>query len=223
VAGWIVLGSLATLVALVCLMRVGVYLRFGDEPLFLQLLAGPVKIQVLPKRTKEHKAHTKKKPKKDDTGEPGDEHKKPKLSLSVDSIRDLISTMLPALKRAIVRTRRGIRIHPFQLSYVIGGLADPADKARMYGYLHILVWEAMPWLERYIAMPEPGVHLDIDFQNEKDSAAGEAGIKIRVGTLILVGISLAVPALRWYLRTRKKSGTASQNDNSRQASADKAA
>ena len=62
----------------------------------------------------------------------------------------------------------------------------------------------MPQLERLMDIPDPRIHLDIDFTVPQTSAKGEAGISIRIGTLLLVGLGVGIPALRWFLRFRKR-------------------
>ena len=37
-----------------------------------------------------------------------------------------VGALWPPLKRALNRTRKGIRIHPLQISLTIGGQVDPA-------------------------------------------------------------------------------------------------
>ena len=51
---------------------------------------------------------------------------------------------------------------------------------------------------------EPHIHMDVDFLSTDTAAEGEAGVTFRIGTLIALGSGLAVPALGWYLRWRKR-------------------
>ena len=44
----------------------------------------------------------------------------------------------------------------------------------------------------------------VDFESDDTSAEGEAGISIRIGTLLAVGFTVAVPALRWFLKWNKQ-------------------
>ena len=85
-----------------------------------------------------------------------------------------------------------------------GGSEDPAAAAELYGYLHAGVWTAMPVLEQLLVIPDPYIHVGIDFDAPRTAVEGELGVSIRIGTLLAVGLGTGIPALRWFLRFRKK-------------------
>ena len=62
----------------------------------------------------------------------------------------------------------------------------------------------MPVLEKVLDIPEPSIHTDIDFDAQKPLVEGTVGVSARIGTLLGVGLGNAIPALRWFLRFRKK-------------------
>ena len=62
----------------------------------------------------------------------------------------------------------------------------------------------MPALERLVVIPDPAIHLGLDFDAPETRAEGELGISIRLGTLIAVGTQLAVPAIGWLRRYLKR-------------------
>ena len=200
---WI-LGVLLALIVLLCVTRVGVHAVFG-ETLLLDAKIGWFRIHILPAK----KANKKKKErgkKAEDTEERTEKKGKkppfPKPSFS--DIRDAVSALWPPLKRALDRTRRGLRIAPLDLSVTLGGLEDPASAAQLYGELNAAVWSAMPVLERLLVIPEPHIHIGIDFNASETKVEGELGVTARVGTLLAVGATVAFPALKWFLRYRKK-------------------
>jgi len=117
---------------------------------------------------------------------------------------DAIHTLWPPLKRALVRTRRGIRIDPLDLSLVLAGREDPADAAKLYAYLHAGMWTAMPLLEQVVDIPDPHLHVGMDFSEPKHILVGEAALTARVGTVLLAALSFGIPALKWYLRWKKQ-------------------
>ena len=82
----------------------------------------------------------------------------------------------------------------------LGGAEDPAASAELYGGLHALIWTGMPALERLVVIPDPAIHLGIDFDAAKTRAEGEIGLSIRLWTLIAVGAQLALPAMGWLRR-----------------------
>lgn len=197
---WI-LGVLAALIALLCRTRVGVHAAFGSGTLTLDAKVGLFHIRIFPAKKKREKSGEK--AEKTEKEKP----KKPKASLpkpSLADIKDAVHTLAPPLKRALGRTRRGIRIHPLQLSVTVGGREDPAAAAELYGYLHAGVWTGMPVLEQLLVIPAPYIHIGIDFDALDMIAEGKVGVSARIGTLLAAALGVGIPALRWFLRYQKK-------------------
>lgn len=200
---WI-LGVLAAVIILLCLTRVGVHAVFRGNEAVIRVKVGLFHFRVYPPQEKKPKANKPKREKKQKPPKekPKGEKKKPKIGLG--DIKDAVRTLWPPLKRALGRTRRGIRVDPLELSVTVGGGEDPAAAAELYGYLHAGVWTGMPVLERLLVIPAPHIHIGIDFDHAKTEAFGEAGISIRIGTLLGVGLGVGIPALKWFLRFQKK-------------------
>ena len=194
---WI-LGVLLALIVLLCLTRIGVHAIFGGEVLLLDAKVGWFRIHILPakepnKKEKERGKETEKAAKKPPFPKP-----------SFADIKDAASTLWPPLKRALDRTRRGLRIDPLDLGVTIGGSEDPASAAQLYGELYAAVWSAMPVLERLLVIPSPHIHIGINFNETKSKLEGEVGISARVGTLLAVAFTIGFPALKWFLQYKKK-------------------
>ena len=81
---------------------------------------------------------------------------------------------------------------------------DPAKVSELYGYLHSGMWSGMPVLEEGLDIPDPHLHIGIDFNTEKTVVEGKLGITARIGTLLAAGLCVGIPALRWFLKYRKK-------------------
>ena len=200
---WI-LGILLALLVLLCLTRVGVHALFGDA-LALDAKIGPFRIHILPGKKQDKKREKRaKEPKEAEKSEEKAEKKPCFTKPSMADIREAVSVLWPPLKRALNRTRRGVRIHPMDLCVTLGGQEDPAAAAQLYGEAHAGVWAVMPVLERLLVIPEPHIHIGIDFNASETKVEGELGVTARVGTLLAVGATVAFPALKWFLRYRKK-------------------
>lgn len=212
---WI-LGVLFLLVLLLCRTRAGVLVTLGDA-VTVDVKAGLFRFRVFPGKKKP--PGRKKSKGKPDAGGNGEKKKSiPKPSL--EDIRDAVRTLAPPLKKALHRTHRGIRIAPLRLSLTVGGRADPAAAAELYGELNAAVWTGMPVLERLLDIPDPRIHSEVNFEAEGTQVKGTVGISIRVGTVLAVGFGIAVPALRWFLRyTRghRKKGPAPEESGARAA------
>lgn len=112
VALWII-GGILLLLILLLLLRVGVHLRFGEQ-LELTVIAGPARIQLLPRPEKtetEQKTKQKKKAKRE-AQEKKPAKQREKLSLSFEDVRSALPYLWEGLKRALARTRRRMRIDP---------------------------------------------------------------------------------------------------------------
>lgn len=206
---WIILGVIAVF-WLIGRIRVGAHIALQANSPTVRVKIGPFGIRVFPakktdKPPKEKKTKKKKaakgvdKQKKD--GASG-EKKKPKITL--EDIRSAIDALWPPLKRALGRTHRSIRIRPLDLSVTVGGAKDPASAAEGYGYIHMGVWTGMPVLEQLLVIPDPHIHIGIDFDEASTRADGEAGISIRIGTIFAVAFGIGIPAVMWYLNFTKK-------------------
>lgn len=200
---WI-LGVLAVLVLLLCRTRVGIQAALENGTLILDARVGLLRIRILPAKKKREKG-AKAEKKAEEIGEK--RAKKPEMPLpkpDLADIKDAVRTLAPPLKRALERTRRGIRVQPLRVSVTVGGSGDPAAAAELYGYLHAGVWTGMPVLEQLLVIPEPYIHIGIDFDAPDTIAEGEAGVSARIGTLLAAALGVGVPAVRWFLRYQKK-------------------
>ena len=198
---WI-LAVIVLLTVLLCRTRVGAWAAFGGGDLRLDVQFGFLRVQILPAKPKKAKKPPKKKKQTPPKKEP--EAGKPKLSFTLEDGKDALRTLLPPLKRALRRFGRGIRVKPLRLSLVLGGQEDPAAAAQAYGEIQAAVWTGMPLLERLVDVRDVYIHTDVDFMASAAAVEGEAGVTIRIGTLLAMGFGLAFPALGWFLRWRKR-------------------
>jgi len=195
---WILV-ILLLLLLLLCLSRVGVTLHL-EEQLTLTIRAGVLRFHLDPFAEKPPKEE--KKPKKEKNQKKGTEAKKmPKPTL--DDLKDAWETLWPVVKKTLARIGRGLRIDPLEVSVTLGG-EDPASLAQLYGWLSSALWTAMPVLERTIDIPDPGIWLGVDFQKQKTEVRGRIGLSFRIGTLLRIALGAGIPALRWFLKFRKK-------------------
>ena len=188
VALWI-LGILLALIVLVLMIRVGVYISFGEE-LRVRAKAGPVTIQIVPKPEK-----------KED--KPAEEPKKKKgLSLTFEDIRSAVPALFESLKKGLRKTRQRLKIDPMRLSVTFGG-DDPSKVAETYGWANTAMWTFVPQLENLTRMPDPRIHLDVDYNSRKTAAEGEVGISLQIRDAFAIGFSFGIPLLKWFLAFKK--------------------
>lgn len=223
-----ILGILFFLLFLLCMTRVGACTVIQGGEIKLDVKIGLFRLCILPKKPKkpnpqkeakaeakkseaEAKKLAKKEAKRAEKEALKEARKGEAFSVKTERVRDLladaesaVNALWPPLKRALNRTRKGIRIDPLELSLTVGAAEDPAAGAQLYGYLHAGVWTVMPMLEQVLDIPNPYIHVGLDFESPDTAVEGTGGITIRIGTLLAVGITVAIPALRWFLQWRKK-------------------
>lgn len=201
--GWIILGVIAALIVVILCLRVSVTASFGDE-LHVTAQVGPVKLQVVPSPEKKPKKEKPKKEKAAETGkQPVKEKKKLNLHLTAADIRAALSAVWRAIQGALRRAGRRIRIDPMRVSFVLGD-ENPANTAEWYGWVNAAVWTVMPWLEKTVHMPDPQVHMEMDFNAFETKVSGTVGISYRIGDLLAIGFAAAGPLLRFLIPFLKR-------------------
>ncbi|WP_292919863.1 DUF2953 domain-containing protein [Oscillibacter sp. CAG:155] len=90
------------------------------------------------------------------------------------------------------------------LSVTVGGAEDPAQAAETYGILEMVVWTVMPPLEQFLVVPDPHIHVGVDFDAGKNRVDGTAAVTIRLGTLLAVALGAGIPVLRWLMKYQKR-------------------
>ena len=105
---------------------------------------------------------------------------------------------------------------------MIFGGEDPADVANWYGRALILRESLCPALEGLAQVRNQEILLDTDYDCEQTSFSGQIGVRMRVGSLLWIGLTLLGGAAAWYrgyrqLETKDKK-TADKQKN-RQAKA----
>ena len=188
-----IVGGLLLLPCLLLLLRVGVEYRFGGSEVMIRI--GPVRKKLTPGEEKEPKQPKKKKV---ETAEAAPKtEKSPKPNIGFNEVQSGVKVLLPVLKKALRRTRRSVKIHPLNLHVIIAAY-DPAETAKLYGWGEALLWSVMPQAERLLVIPDPHIRLTPDFNADSTRCEGEIGVSIRIGSVLLIALTLLIPALRWY-------------------------
>lgn len=201
--GWIILGVIAALIAVLLCLRVGVTASFGEE-LRVTAQIGPATVQIIPPpekkpaKEKPEKAAAKaeKKPK---------ERKKPDIHLTLEDIRGGLHAVWQSIQGALRRAGKRIRIDPLRLSFVFGD-EDPVNTAQWYGWANSAMWAVMPRLEEMIHMPDPRIHMEMDFTAAETKISGTVGASYRIGDLLAIGFAAIGPVLKFgipFLRKQK--------------------
>lgn len=201
--GRMILGILLLGIILLCWTRVGVLATLGSA-LTVDVSVGLFHFRVFPGREKP--VGKQKRGKKKAASDTVREQKKKKAfpKPTAADVREAVRTLSPPLKRALRRTRRGIRICPLQISLELGGRENPAASAELYGEINAGIWSVMPVMEQLLDIPKPHIHTAVNFEETQMKATGTLGVSIRIGTVLAIGAGIGLPAMRWFLRYLKK-------------------
>lgn len=194
--------ALLLFLLLISLLRVGVRVGFGAA-FTAELRVGPIKAALYPKKKK--KAAADKVPAKD-TPQSGAAKKKKRFSLPKLTRQEwceAIHLAYDTLRRTLRKTCQRLRIDPLTLAVIFGG-SDPAAAAENYGRANAILFSAMPAVEELFNIPEPAIHLGIDYAAEKSMyAEGEVGVSLRICDALAIALTLLVPLYKWYRRVKK--------------------
>lgn len=194
-----VIGIILLIFLLIGLLRVGAEVRFG-ETLTVKLCIGPIRKTILPAKEKKPKAAKEKAPPAEKTAPVKKKRVLPKPTMS--EIMDLASTALSALGAMLRSTCERLRIDPLEVYVSIGG-NDPADIAQRYGRASAAMWALMPRAEQLFKIPDPSLHLRMDYDAAETKAEGTVGLSFRIGDLAAIGFALLIPLLKWFLHFKR--------------------
>ena len=196
-----VIGIILLILLLIASVRVRALARFGEKT-ELTLFVGPFRMTLLPEKEKKPAPDGRKKAADEKkTEEKGKKRRKlPKLTHAEK--KDLIRVAFAALRETARRACKRLCIDPFEILVVFGG-EDPADIAQHYGYANALMWGVMPQLEDLFRIPDPSLHLRMDYSSEKTYAEGAVGLSLRIRDGLHIALALLIPMLKWYLRYKK--------------------
>lgn len=209
--GWLM--ALGILLAL-AVIPVGVRIRYNADGLRVKVIAGPVKITVLPQPKKEKKEKTKKTKKKaeatvsedDNLPKPPHPPKSPGEKKSKGEQGGSLLDFLPLVKTALDFLddfRRKLRLDHLYLRLILAA-DDPCDLAVNYGRAWAALGNLMPRLERWLVIKKRDVEVECDFEASETLVIAHLDLTITIGRLFLSAGRFAVRALKEYLKIKKK-------------------
>ena len=188
---WVVLLIVLLVLFLISLIRVGARVRYGEAGLFVHVLAGPVKIQVLPAKPKDEttKKKKKKKPKK----------KKPKPEGQPGTLSRLMQ-LLPTVGEACGALKRKIRIDDLKLDLIWGG-SDAAAIALGYGQANAVLGMLWPIFDNNFKVKRHSFQIGMDYERTQPAVELEAAATFTVGQIVALGVRYGVKALIIWVRS----------------------
>ncbi len=203
----IILGILALLIFLICMITVGVDLRYiGGELTVFAKLCGFL-LQIYPKRKKsekpkEEKPPEKPKPKEEPEKKPKKQKKKKKKKdpgLMIDGYE--VIDVLKKLLEGLGKFSKGIDVDTFLLHYVAAG-NDPYNTARIFAFVNALLSALAPVCAERFSCRHPDVWTDIDFTETKMKLDVEIAVVLRVGAVFAMLFTILFGVLGILIRNK---------------------
>ena len=186
----IVLAVLAFFVIL-GLLRVGVIAEYSEEGFDLKVIAGPVRIKLLPgkdePKTEKKKKVKKEKPKKqkakkEDEGKSSEKKKK-------GGPVEIVKAVLPTALKTIGRFFKHLRIDVLTIRYALSG-DDPYSVAMNYGYASGALGYICPILDRNFKIKKWDINVYPSFTEPEETMYIKAKATIAIWELIYIILKL---------------------------------
>ncbi len=202
--GWIITLGILFLLAI---LPLGATVRYNDEGIALKVIAGPIRIPILPAKKKdaEPKKKKEKKVKEEKPKKKKSEPKKEEKGGSITDFLPLVETGLGLLNSF----RKKLRINRLEVKLILAG-DDPCDLAVNYGRANAALGNLWPRLERCFVIKKRDVQIECDFESSQTVILARADVTITLGRLLAMVVYYGLRALKQYITiTNKRKGGAS--------------
>lgn len=202
----IVIGVILVIIAVICMLRVGVrgiYAESGPE-LFLRV--GPKSYRLYPvektpedeeKRRRKSEKRAGKKAKK--AAKSGEAKEPARRGGSFDLFRKL----LPVVLDTIVQFHRRLSIELLEIDFTAAS-DDPAKAAMSYGYANAALGMVVPVLESRFNVRERRINIDVDFSAQKPRIYVRASLSLMVWEILYIACRFGVKTLKSGALSMKK-------------------
>lgn len=195
--GWII--TLAILLGL-AILPLGAMVCYDADGLVLKVIAGPVRIGILPGKPKEPKE---KKPKKQETPKkktsPAQAQKTKEAGGPITDFLPLVQVVLDLLNSF----RRKLRIKRLDAKIIMAG-DDPCDLAVNYGRANGALGNLWPLLERCFVIKKRDVQVECDFEATQTLIFVRADITITLGWIIAIAVKFGIRAVKEFINIKNK-------------------
>lgn len=201
--GWLIALGILVLLAI---LPLGVVARYQAEGFSLKLIAGPVRISLIPGKKKDPEAEKKKEDKKAKKAQKANQN--PKQPSAADTHKDKggpITDFLPIVKTVLELLnglRKKLRINRLDLKLIMAG-DDPCDLAVNYGRANAAMGNLLPQLEKCFVIKKRNVEVECDFEASQTVILARADVTITLGWLLALVVRYGVRALKQYLTIQK--------------------
>ena len=200
--GWLITFGILVLLAI---LPLGVKIVYDSDGFLLQIIAGPIRIPILPKKKKDGEKKKKqkkdKKKKSDHKKGPsaGGQAKKKKKGGPITDFMPLVKTALDLLNAF----RKKLRINRLDLKLIMAA-DDPCDLAINYGRANAALGNLWPQLERCFVIKKRDVQIECDFEESQTLIETRADITITLGWLLAIVVFYGVRGVKQFIQIKNK-------------------
>ena len=198
----IILGILALIVIIICLVPVGADISFIDDKLKISLKIDGFLIRVFPKKKKEpNKNKTPPKEKTKEDNKPKKDKQKKKKELKLYFRKEEIFNLLKRITYKFRRFNNSFRADKFVLHYIAGG-RDPYRVAMKFAYVNAFISAVLPVSDKKYKCRNLDVKTDIDFTADWSLINFDCAIVIRIGAFPILAFGI-INSTVWMLIKNK--------------------
>ena len=202
----------AILLAL-AVLPLGVRIRYNDAGFVLKVIAGPLKITVIPGRKKPKKQKVKQKKQKavQTAKSAGSEERPPQPPKAQPEQKERggsLTRFLPLVKlglKFLGDFRRKLRLDNLYLRLILAG-DDPCDLAVNYGRIWAAVGNLVPQLERLFVIRKRDIRVECDFASPETTVVVHLDVSITLGWLLVLALYYGIRILFEFLSIKRKGG-----------------
>lgn len=206
--GWLIALGVLFLLAV---LPLGVHVRYDADGAVVKVVAGPIRITLIPRPKKEKKPEKEKKAPKTSAKEeenlpkppqpPKREAPKPEKKKG-GSLADFLPLVKVGLD-FLGSFRRKLRLNILEVKLILAG-DDPCDLATNFGRAWAAVGNLMPRLERYFVIKKRDIEIECDFTAQETLVNARLELTITLGRLLSLAVVYGIRALKEFLNLSKK-------------------
>ncbi len=205
--GWLI--ALAVIVFL-AVLPLGASVIYDSGGVKLSILAGPIRIKILPARKKDKpkkekpRKEKKEKPKKESAGKakPAEDLPEPeKPKQKGGPITDFLPLVRIALE-CLADFPKILRLNVLEVKVILAG-GDPCDLATNYGKIWAAIGNLWPRLEKIFIIKKRDINVECDFTADETLIIARLDLTLTLGRLISWLVRYAVRALKEFLKINK--------------------
>ena len=204
--GWIIT---LVILFLLAILPLGAKVLYNSDGFALDLIAGPLRIPLVPGKPKDpaekkenspKSSKTKQKPAaKKSAQKPAAKSGETKKGGSITDFLPLVQTALDLLNAF----RKKLRINHLELNLILAG-DDPCDLGIHYGRANAAMGNLLPLLEKVFVIKKRKIEVQCDFEASETTIIARADITITLGWILAILVYYGIRALKQFLNIKNK-------------------